>query len=131
MRWTDRLTGPTSGSLHVPAGAELVFGDSPGTESLTLVVLLRPIEGLPTGEALRGKNNITVPDDLFRRLSKPTQLRKDERVAEGTTAKTEEVKGGHGPGIKLRTYDEEPDYIVLNHDPIETRLVVTVQVTHK
>ena len=116
--------------LPVPAGAELVFGDNPGTETLTLLVLLRPIEGLPTGEGLRGKNNITIPDELFQRLSKPTQLRKDERVPEGTPA-NDDGKSGRSPGIKLRTYDEAPDYIVLNHDPIETRLVVAVQVTHK
>ena len=117
--------------LNVPAGAELVFGDSPGTETLTLLVLLRPIEGLPTGEGLRGKDNITIPDELFQRLSKPTQVRTDERVPEGTPATTDKGKSRHSPGIKLRTYDEAPDYIVLNHDPIETRLVVAVQVTHK
>ena len=117
--------------LHVPAGAELVFGDGPGTETLTLLVLLRPIQGLPTGEGLRGKDNITIPDELFQRLSKPTQVRTDERVPEGTPATTGKGTSRAGPGIKLRTYDEAPDYIVLNHDPIETRLVVAVQVTHK
>lgn len=115
--------------LEVPAGAELVFGEGPGTESLTLLVLLRPIEDLPTGEALKGKDNVIVSNDLFQRLSKPTQLRRDERVPEGARANVDAAK--ISSGLKLRTYDEAPDYIVLNHDPIETRLVATVQMTHR
>ena len=116
--------------LLVPSGAELVIGDNPGTETLTLLVLLRPIESLPTGEGLRGKDIITVPEDLFQRLSRPTQLRKDERVPAGAPA-TIEGSSSRGAGIKLRTYDAAPDYIVLNHDPIETRLVASVAVVHR
>lgn len=115
----------------IPAGAELVIGDEPATETLTLLVLSRPLTELPAGAELRGKEDVVVPADLFQRVSKPTLQRRDEHVVEGTPATIGGDKDGRTPGLKLRTYDESPDYIVLNRDPIETRLVLAVQVTHK
>ncbi len=91
-----------------------------------IVISETPLPDLPGSDKLRGKDNWPVPAEIFQRLTKTTEVRKDAQPA----PKQKMTKAENSRGIKLKSSDPAPDFILINRNQKEKRIAVSIQLKH-
>ena len=112
--------------LWVPNRGVIAFDQHPAVERLVLVVTQDPISGLPIGEELKDREKFPVPAALFQQLSQPTPSREDTQLREGAKLTERE-----GRGVTLQLDDPAPAFVLVNRNPQERRIVVSLELAHR
>ncbi|MGH9837675.1 MAG: DUF4384 domain-containing protein [Blastocatellia bacterium] len=111
-------------TLWLPEQGEIEFYNRPAREKLVVVFSESKLANLapsakPEGEA--------VEAGLFQDVARETVVRKGGQIGAGTLLTQTESKRG----VRLSVKDPAPAFILLNQDAAQTRIVASIQLTHR
>ncbi len=111
-------------TFWLPEEGEIEFDEHPAREKLTVVFSERPLAKLAPSAMPEGD---LVEARLFQEVTRQTAIRKGGQVDAGMLlTKTEGARG-----VRLNLKDPAPAVILLNQDAAQTRIVATIQLTHR
>jgi hypothetical protein len=111
-------------TFWLPEKGEIEFDDRPAKEKLLVVFSEQPLARLspsakPEGEAVEAR--------LFQEVTQETAVRKGGRLGAGSLLTQTESRRG----VRLSVKDPAPAFILLNQDATRTRIVASLQLTHR
>lgn len=111
-------------TFWLPEKGEIEFDERPATEKLLVVFSEQPLANLapsakPEGEVVEAK--------LFQEVTQETAMRKGGQLGAGSLLTQTESKRG----VRLSVKDPAPAFILLNQDAAQTRIVASIQLTHR
>jgi hypothetical protein len=111
-------------TFWLPEKGEIEFDARPAKEKLLVVFSEQPLAKLtpskkPEGEAIEAM--------LFQEVTQETAVRKGGQIGAGVLLTQAESKRG----VRLSMKDPAPAFILVNQDAAQTRIVASVQLTHR
>ena len=111
-------------TFWLPEDGEIEFDNRPARERLTVVFSETPLAKLEPSAKLEGE---VVEAKLFQEVTRETAMRKSRQGAAGSLLTQTEGKRG----VRLSVKDPAPAFILLNQDAAQTRIVASIQLTHR
>jgi hypothetical protein len=108
----------------LPEKGEIEFDDRPAKEKLLVVFSEQPLANLAPSAKPEGE---VVEARLFQEVTRETAMRKGGQLGAGSLLTQTEGKRG----VRLSVKDPAPAFILLNQDAAQTRIVASIQLTHR